>query len=1190
MTGVEITAASVGKKAAKAAVGVGLSWLGGRLMGDTQKRQYSDPDDLRYSASTYGKGITELYGTKLISANGIWLKNNMYDELWQQSGGGGKKGKGGKGKAGGGGYMQRRATYAMGLCAGPAVCVRIMADTTTLYDARGDSLVQALAAGLAPVSVRHAGISITVYPGTDTQQPDARIEADLGVEWASAFRYTAYAVFDDHNLEEHGNRIPNLKFEMVSLDAAADLQGFQIPSENDPSGFVPETDLLTLDPYRPVMYRPLTDGIEVYDLYSKESMRKIILEPQTATIVDDDDAPTLFEELTIPPINVATLFVSSHIGVDVAGNFYLGAGKTLDGNNGRYFLAKWDANGKAIGIFQSALVSAALKGGKFQVFDGDFFTWNNSTSYPFTNLRIACQHGQGVGTQPVLYNADNPKSWLVFNGVSNTETGHAAYRPPLDLGELLGEGGTLVHVTRGSSAGDPHIGFYKVGVYPDLTGIDLWATLDGYDLDPAFSGLNSNENPFVSYVEEIDRFLIAWRTLVHKVTKDGVIEESALVPEGGSWLTYLGPTFSVMRSANGYYFGAIGSPAEGGTGRRVAPFNVFSWEFETPFDVGGAASGGVSYEPWTGSFISGRLGESYRGWPRGTDAQRVPVATIIADLYEKKGLSSADYDVSLLTDDLRGFPIGSDITAENVIKPLLTEYQIGHAHVDGKDVFTPLSNASAVRVIGDDDFATDDDETPETLLDAELIDPMTLPAKFEILFSDPARDYDINVASSPIDAELSVGSDAVSFRSNVVMDYKEATEHALNGHRALLSASKNLKWATGPKHRDLAPNDVITLTRKGRTYPFVRIEEITYSAGGFTEFKGVAFNPLDFNALVARPALNTTKLLTTQALSTMAFLDTHLLRPEDDNAGHYLAAGRQNEGASWFGAILWSSADRVTWEGSTAVRTSMQWGMVSDDQLVANDAFYGGEVTTDRKNTITIAMANGAPASISYEQLLGYSTVAAYECNAGDEWEFIMWEQAADNGDGTFTLSGIVRGMFGTEHLVKQHDSFGQRFIIMEKPAMARILGTKSALRYWYANSVGSLPIYDPSTAHTNTGRGQRTWSPCLLSAIEDGSNNIDTAWERRTRHSGEWADGTDDVPLNEDFERYRVQVRDTSGTVIREVTVNDVTTWQYTIADRTTDSTHNSATYSEIIIGVAQVSAAFGVGVERTITFDLTA
>ncbi|MBN2741051.1 MAG: glycoside hydrolase/phage tail family protein [Rhodobacteraceae bacterium] len=72
-------------------------------------------------------------------------------------------------------------------------------------------------------------LNLRVYTGSEDQQPDPKIEAVEGVGEAPAYRGIAYVVFEDLELAQYGNRVPQFTFEVVRpaqgalLDGAPDL-------------------------------------------------------------------------------------------------------------------------------------------------------------------------------------------------------------------------------------------------------------------------------------------------------------------------------------------------------------------------------------------------------------------------------------------------------------------------------------------------------------------------------------------------------------------------------------------------------------------------------------------------------------------------------------------------------------------------------------------------------------------------------------------------------------------------------------------------------------------------------------------------------------------------------------------------------------------------------------------------------
>lgn len=158
-------------------------------------------EDLTVQTSTYGSIIPRIYGTIGICGNIFWIENNALKEKVKKSKSGGK---------GGGGSSTTKtytyyATFALGLCEGPIVGVRrIWLGSKLWYDA-----------GSADISaIRESNVNsskFTLHKGSDTQQPDARMQATLGVANTPAYRGLAYIVFNDLPLAKYGNSIQGVQ-------------------------------------------------------------------------------------------------------------------------------------------------------------------------------------------------------------------------------------------------------------------------------------------------------------------------------------------------------------------------------------------------------------------------------------------------------------------------------------------------------------------------------------------------------------------------------------------------------------------------------------------------------------------------------------------------------------------------------------------------------------------------------------------------------------------------------------------------------------------------------------------------------------------------------------------------------------------------------------------------------------------
>lgn len=150
--------------------------------------------ELKVQASTYGQQIPKLFGTMRVAGSVIWATDLI--ERRTKSGGG-------KGRPSVTEYSYA-VSLAVALSSRPIRAIRrIWADGNLLRGASGTF---------------QARCSFRWHDGGEDQPVDPLIASAVGMGSASGFRGIAYAVFEELELANFGNRIPSLTFE-VEADA-----------------------------------------------------------------------------------------------------------------------------------------------------------------------------------------------------------------------------------------------------------------------------------------------------------------------------------------------------------------------------------------------------------------------------------------------------------------------------------------------------------------------------------------------------------------------------------------------------------------------------------------------------------------------------------------------------------------------------------------------------------------------------------------------------------------------------------------------------------------------------------------------------------------------------------------------------------------------------------------------------------
>ncbi|WP_319410598.1 glycoside hydrolase/phage tail family protein [uncultured Cohaesibacter sp.] len=181
-----------------AAVGGALGAVGGyyvdqQLFGSSQSVEGSSLSDLTVQTSTEGTAIPRLYGRARLTGQVIWSTNLVEEVTTRKQRTGASKG--GSGSSTTTTTYSYFANFAVGLCEGEIAYIGRVWANGSILDMED--------------------ITYRVYCGTEDQTPDSLIEAKQGTGKTPAYRGLAYVVFEDLPLEDFGNRIPQLSFEVV---------------------------------------------------------------------------------------------------------------------------------------------------------------------------------------------------------------------------------------------------------------------------------------------------------------------------------------------------------------------------------------------------------------------------------------------------------------------------------------------------------------------------------------------------------------------------------------------------------------------------------------------------------------------------------------------------------------------------------------------------------------------------------------------------------------------------------------------------------------------------------------------------------------------------------------------------------------------------------------------------------------
>jgi hypothetical protein len=309
-------------------------------------------------------------------------------------------------------------------------------------------------------------------------------------------------------------------------------------------------------------------------------------------------------------------------------------------------------------------------------------------------------------------------------------------------------------------------------------------------------------------------------------------------------------------------------------------------------------------------------------------------------------------------------------------------------------------------------------------------------------------------------------------------------------------------------------------------------------------------------------------------VSYLLLLDAPLLRDADDELGTYFAVyGATGEG-TWRGANVEVSLTGASW---SAVASVVSPGSTVGTTVDALPDWSGGWVF-DEISRVTVTMQSGTLESKLRAEVLAGQNRALI--GADGRWEVIHYRNATLNLDGTYTLSGLLRGRYGTEWAMGTHQ-VGDRLIVMPATSLLSraIDNADLGVTYQYhAVTLGGTRASAVASLFSVDGERLVPLAPVDLRRSRS-TGDLTLMWKRRTRLSCRFTGSSGiNVPLGEDSESYEVDIYDdnTYTTVVRTIATLSAPTALYTAAQQTTDFGSPQAT---VYVRIYQISAIVGRG-----------
>ena len=494
----------------------------------------------------------------------------------------------------------------------------------------------------------------------------------------------------------------------------------------------------------------------------------------------------------------------------------------------------------------------------------------------------------------------------------------------------------------------------------------------------------------------------------------------------------------------------------------------------------------------TGHWLNGRLGAS-------------TLADTVRALLLDHGFDACD--VRMLNGDLTGYQQADIDSARNLLEPLLSLYSADVIEREGELHFRSRLQASLPPTLIDVTAEREDAGAFRELRSHES----DLAGEAVVSYFDPAIDYE----------QASVRSSRIVAANNRVLRYGlptvvgETTALSLAGQmlRENRVGQRMVSIDLSPQTRAIEIGDVITVDG-GPAGRFIisRVElgeTLTVEARSFAPMVGASLPLAD----AARANTGGSDGFAPRVL----LLDL----PRDGNENAERFARVAVFARPWRRVFVSSSATAEGYMANVIVERPAGTARLAEalSSGVSGRFDFGADLVID--------LDFGGLSSASKEAVLSGANRICLRAQNG-VFEIIGFLNASETAPGRWLLSGLLRGLHGTEDAMWAGSETGADAVVLGDAVIplgldARHVGLSR--NYMVEQAYGQK---DPHAPYAFAGglRAQTPLSPVHLRARRLGSGDVRFDWVRRSRlDADDWAAA--EIPLDEDSERYLVEVFD---------------------------------------------------------------
>lgn len=1083
--------------------------------------------DLNVPFSLYGLDIPRTFGVRRLYGNIIWaipLRENI------------RKKKSGGGKGGGPDKKTTTytyfATYAVSFGT-PGLqdmetrdVLRIWADGTLIYDRRGTGRTS------------FGALHFQFYPGTPDQMPDPTIEAKEGIGEVPAYRDLMYMVIKDLPVEQFGNRPPAISVEIgdaterefvITNIATPDVEGskvadFFLPDFETQLAYfvrasgsfgnkaVVRTYNLLSKQYQGHAFINEGDGIgwNQNSLTGERLFYKGVSITSTATYIPwrnqiccapDGDAGGIPLMLVDPTTGDVVDWCGSNgfvnfqydLSVDVTQE----NATVISPSKGVVPYPRTLTPFKAVGLYgpTTFILVNSIYNTNGIVFKG--FSTILGTETPFQiltplsngNVTAACPGEEGIGTGSVYFAVGTTvrKVTCTWDAAVNYAEAITTYGVTEDLTWKTAFPASITQMLYYASDESLIVFCSDNSIHK----VDIVSKAIVWSISTAQGPYSNTENWWLS---DISSGTVAWVNI-----GTSSVRELDLVFGTGNFFT---------ESASAAVSTLVGSGWHDSQSRSV---------------LTSPNTGDASPDP-TQEGLARACTQIY--YDRLSD-DRMLLSTLILALAEQAGYDPADIEISANIDDtIDGAIILSSFSFRAFIDAVKAVYRIDVIESGGKIKFirSAVGGGAAVFTAVEDDLLQNDGAQPENpTFQFRREEERAIPQRMSIQYIDKSLGYKIGLQTATRSQFIStnISQEQITFALPIIMTGSEAKQLVQRAMWLAWTSRVSHSFRLPPKFLEVEPGDIGNVTAGGIQYK-VRTVEITYNFDKSMSVRSQNFLTDEAIVVVGDSGSGYEQELPATAMSETFILDIPLLRGTDDlsftgnNYPLYWYVGPRLLDSAWSGGTAYMARDFFTY---TELGSNVEQGFVG--QIASVPTVPESIFQFDIVNTMTLYPRSGDPdllVSATNDEIWAGANLAAYGRNG--RWELIQFKTVTDNGDGTWTLSNLLRGRRGTDKQVDLHQPGDYFVLINEDVTDLTTLFFSDLNKSIDFKGVGfgqTLDVVSPNRV-VIVGYGGLPWPPGNLDMERTigGDGDITVNWVRRSRTNGELIDGGENAPMTD--------------------------------------------------------------------------